>query len=803
MSIPTNLRRALQEGRLIPFAGAGVSLSAKNLRGKPLLPTWNGLLLAASERLRNAGKVDDAEHVRILADKNRNLEAALEARKALRGEWTSFLKDQIEIDTKDIDPESLTLPKALWALSPIVVTTNYDLVLKIAHGDPIHLNEWSIEAAAEQSDLLRDRLSRPTLWYLHGHIGNAAQIILTPGNYEELYGSERHREVYTAAKRVLEGALGSYTFLFVGFSFADEAVGGTLQAYAEAMKGAGGDHYAILPPAEARAVRRLDLPIEVIEAAHGDETLALLREMAGVAQSEAGEPAEAPKFESAMPAGPIADFSPKHPAFYVPYRQKGDQVVGRFDALAEVRRQLETGRPTSIGQAAAFTGLGGLGKTQLAVEYAYTYRDEYPSGVVWITADQEIEPQLIEAAEKARWVSPQSDHKSKLDLALHRVRTFDNGLVVFDNIENRADIQPYLPTGDATPHLLLTSRSAVSGFTPVSLGTLDPEDAYTMLVQEANRLPEGNDDEAAARAIVARLDGLPLAIELAGAYLRYRPAATYTGYLEMFEEGATRALSRGDLDSFTQHDADVASALVLHDRLIEDAPALPTVLKVLTWSASAAMSRSLLQAILPDVSPADLREALDLGESLRLLRSVPDTDRYAIHRLVAEVRREGEAPAADWVAEVARRVAEWFKERRNEFRELEAYEADLDHLDEWTTRVEPHDQSLAARLMWLQAYPPFHRGQPDLILDRLKKARDLFDASNVNDPELDAHLLHDFSTALGMGGASQPSALSGRSIAENTAFGARRGPPRYSRLAREGRHDAPQPRSVRGGASDT
>lgn len=301
---------------------------------------------------------------------------------------------------------------------------------------------------------------------------------------------------------------------------------------------------------------------------------------------------------------PIADFSPKHPAFYVPFRQKGDQVVGRNDALAEVRRQLQEGRRTSIGQAAAFNGL----------------------------------------------------------------------------------------------------------------------------------------------------DGLPLAIELAGAYLRYRPAATYTGYLELFEEGVTSALSRGDFDSFTKHDAYVASALVLHDRLIEDAPALPTILKVLTWSASAAMSRGLLQALLPDVSPADLREALDLGESLRLLRRVPDRDRYAIHRLVAEVRREGEAPAAEWVTAMARRVSLWFKERRIEFGELEAYEADLDHLDEWTSRVEPHDQALAAELIWLQAYPPYHRGQHNLILDRLNKARDLFDASGVDDPEFDAHLLHDLSTALAMGG---------------------------------------------------
>ena len=64
--------------------------------------------------------------------------------------------------------------------------------------------------------------------------------------------------------------------------------------------------------------------------------------------------------------------------FYVPYRQKGNQVVGRENALDGVHRQLTSGdQRTAIGQAVAFQGLGGLGKTQLAVEYAYRYQDEY------------------------------------------------------------------------------------------------------------------------------------------------------------------------------------------------------------------------------------------------------------------------------------------------------------------------------------------------------------------------------------------------------------------------------------------
>ena len=70
-------------------------------------------------------------------------------------------------------------------------------------------------------------------------------------------------------------------------------------------------------------------------------------------------------------------FDPRNYVFFVPYRSKGNQVVGRDAAIQAVRSQLVDGHRTAIGQTASFQGLGGLGKTQLAVEYAYLFRDHY------------------------------------------------------------------------------------------------------------------------------------------------------------------------------------------------------------------------------------------------------------------------------------------------------------------------------------------------------------------------------------------------------------------------------------------
>src|ERR1041384_4590532 len=112
----------------------------------------------------------------------------------------------------------------------------------------------------------------------------------------------------------------------------------------------------------------------------------------------------------------------------------------RFTRFLRVRKQLTSGRRTFIGQTAAFQGLGGLGKTQLAVEYAYRFKDEYPNGVIWLNADQDIEAQLTDLAEKAYWIAPESEHKYKFEVARHRLRTYSDCLILFDNLEDQQAI---------------------------------------------------------------------------------------------------------------------------------------------------------------------------------------------------------------------------------------------------------------------------------------------------------------------------------------------------------------------------
>ncbi|MCH8128253.1 hypothetical protein IIC38_20250, partial [candidate division KSB1 bacterium] len=89
-----------------------------------------------------------------------------------------------------------------------------------------------------------------------------------------------------------------------------------------------------------------------------------------------GEPAE-PNEKALDKPGHVGDkYSQDNYVFNIPYREKGEGVVGREDALQQLHTQLTESRGTAIGQTASFHGMVGLGKTQLAVESAYRFKDD-------------------------------------------------------------------------------------------------------------------------------------------------------------------------------------------------------------------------------------------------------------------------------------------------------------------------------------------------------------------------------------------------------------------------------------------
>lgn len=476
---------------------------------------------------------------------------------------------------------------------------------------------------------------------------------------------------------------------------------------------------------------------------------ALAREVKQLMKESPPVPAASPLEKIPVPTPTIRpNYHPSNPVFHVPFAPKGSQVIGRDEALAKVRQQLMEGRRTAIGHTASFKGLGGLGKTQLAVEYAYQYRDSYPAGVVWLNADQDIDAQLTELAVSAEWIAPESEHKDKLDVAKQRLRSHGDCLIIFDNLEEQKLIHPYLPNPSGTAHILVTSRLDQPGFTPIPIDPLDQERSLELLCQESCRRPNNLEEVTAAREIVTILGGLPLAIELAGAYLCHRRAFPFADYLARLRDDPLKALPERYLSSFTGHDPDLFRTLKINEELFVEELLLTPILDLLTWSGPASMGIELMARLLEKSFP-ELRGALAFGVELRIIQKSPDVERYAIHRLVREVRKV-ETPLTGripWAENIANRLGDWFQELREEFKSLPRFEAEIDHLIAWCDSCRELPR-VNARLTWLQAYPPYHRGNYLRAHETVKLALSIVEKGSSEPNEVNAHIYNDYGATL-------------------------------------------------------
>ena len=289
LDIPQTLSEAARAGRLIPFVGAGVSMAVRGRDGGRLFPSWAELLKRAAGRLEAEGKPPEADRVTTESDAGKYLEAARLAREGLGGNWAPFLQGALGVELAQVEPGSLELAKAVWELgSPLIVTTNYDKVLDWACPRSADLQRWNIEAPAGQVEALRGGLTRPTLWHLHGLLDHVHEVILTPDGYEALYPSPGVEGRYRAALAALKGLLASHTFLFIGFSFEDDALHRQVQWLQETFGGQAGPHYVLVRAAERErmAERTKGLGVEVVPFADfGAPLVERVRAVAGLTPS--------------------------------------------------------------------------------------------------------------------------------------------------------------------------------------------------------------------------------------------------------------------------------------------------------------------------------------------------------------------------------------------------------------------------------------------------------------------------------------------------------------------------------------
>ncbi|MCP4458661.1 MAG: hypothetical protein GY816_11650, partial [Cytophagales bacterium] len=250
-------------------------------------------------------------------------------------------------------------------------------------------------------------------------------------------------------------------------------------------------------------------------------------------------------------------------------------------------------------------------------------------------------------------------------------------------------------------------------------------------------------EQEAANKIACSLGGLPLAIEIAGAYLSYIKGCTFQDYQAILKENLQEAMKGELLSSFTEHEENLFLTLQISKPVLDQAPLLNDILDLLAWSANSFMGISLMTAIL-DKKESELYHPLNLGVSLRLLQKTQDGECYDIHRLLRLVR-QGRFPIADkskWITNVCQNLGDWFENRSKHFADLTAFETEINHLKQWLNHVKPYSSTHAARLAWLQSYPPFQLRKYHESSQLIQMALSFLENTPESDIELKANILN-------------------------------------------------------------
>jgi tetratricopeptide (TPR) repeat protein len=391
------------------------------------------------------------------------------------------------------------------------------------------------------------------------------------------------------------------------------------------------------------------------------------------ANRERTKPQEKPKFPSKM-HHEIVSQKPRFPNMLPPFWNvtigRNGFFTGRETVLDELHQALQNGNEPQ-----ALFGLGGVGKTQTAVEYAYRYSYEYDA-VFWVKA--ETESSLVSGfVEIARLLNlPLKDAQDENETVQAVRRWLDQNeswLLLCDNADDPAILKSFLPR-NRTGHILLTSRAQYFGNLgishPVPIDEMPPDEALAFLLKRTGRENASAEERHCAVTLVTELGHLALAIEQAGAYIAANqvPISAYLNSyeLEVLERGKPEA---GDypesvattwLINFKQvKAASEAAADVLRFSAFLSPDNIPLELLILGRTA---LTPTIQEALGDDADELTVAELLKPLTRYSLIRKDMDSQSYSIHRLVQEVVKDtlDEDKRNQWHERVVRAVQKAF-----------------------------------------------------------------------------------------------------------------------------------------------
>ncbi|MBA2679667.1 MAG: helix-turn-helix domain-containing protein [Ktedonobacteraceae bacterium] len=296
--------------------------------------------------------------------------------------------------------------------------------------------------------------------------------------------------------------------------------------------------------------------------------------------------------------------SPRNPFF-----------VGREDVLVHLYTTLHVNNNAASPQVLALGGMGGIGKTQTALEYAYRFRKEYYS-IIWIQADTHEALLLDCRAIVKRLRLRLQEEEGVCEVLKHWLRDHTHWLLIVDGIADLALLNTVLPY-EGTGHTLLTTRMPSTGGVAqyMALNGLEPDEGRLLLLRRARcsttcETTCPNECEA-AETISSLVAGLPLALDQAGAYIE-EAGCSVADYLERYRCHPAELLNRRGASS-VDHPLSVGATFSLSYKKLEQShPAAVELLRLCAF-------------LHPDAIPEEiiLEGALELGPVLQHVATKP------------------------------------------------------------------------------------------------------------------------------------------------------------------------------------